>query len=436
MLLWAHSVMCMHEFDLDYLMHYASSLPEHLQQTTPSPQQTMRTFIHRIATALGFKIGSYFSVHDFEKIIKEVIERRSTQYMQGRLVEKIVLPVDARLIIWGELNGAFHSLVRDVSELYKQGRITQELVLADNCYFLFNGNVIGDGPYALEVFMLVVYLMYKNPQRVIYIKGDQEDKEHWIRSSFEQQIQKFNRALGSQNNDVYSNQLRIFFNSLPLALYAFAPEHVKQDIKKAVRFSYYPPDYDELDEASFAYFFDAYTPSVISLLDKTNASHTAAYQIVAYLYCEPNKDEYAPSQGLLLKSKKEDTVYWTVISSPMLKFREQDQFFNDAFAVMTTAYDLNAWTVALHYQDTRTLKGFKVDESRYLLTGDLISDQMQEKVKQLERKLHDLDLIKQQLRNDCLSDVSIQQPDENILSFIKRRNWRNLWWMGEMLPCC
>lgn len=434
LLLWTSTVVCVHEVDLDYVAHYASLLPESLRETSLSAQHTMRTFIQRIATALGFKVGSYFSANDFEKVIKKVLESRSTQYMQDRLVEKMVFPTGATCIVWGDLNGAFHSLVRDLLELNKQGSVTKEFVLADNHYYIFNGNVIGDRHYSLETFMLVMYLMYKNPQRVVYIKGAQEDKERWIDSVFAQQIKKFNVALGLQNYNVHTNQLRTFFNSLPLALYAFAPDHVEQDRKNVVRFSYYAPNYGELDESHFSYFFDSNSPSVISLLDKGTKLRNIRYQIVAYVCAEPSEHEYAHSKGLLLKTKKENMAYWTLVSSPMIKSHaQQDQFFNDAFVAITTAHALNAWTILLYYQDVRILKGFTADESYYLLTGNRMSDLAQDR---LECKLGNFSPIKQQLHNHCFFNTGVLQQYENMLDFIKYSSWSNLFWMGELLSCC
>lgn len=417
------------ELNLNQLTKYASSLPEYPDQEKQDRRRTVRNVINNVAATLGLKKGAYFSASDFEKILQKVLEGRSVYYMQGRLVEKIMPEIGSTCIVWGELNGAFHSLVRDLAELHKQGCMSNDLVISDMYYYIFNGDVIGESVYALETFMLVLYLMYKNPKRVLYIKGNNEDKEHWKESLFARQIQELKMSLWSNKNaHMPAQELRSFFNSLPLALYVLPSDQVDQGKKKVVRFSYYAPDYAELDEMTFSYFFDRYAPSVISLLDKNRSSATD-YQILAYIYVEPDKTAYAPSEGLLLKSKNNSNIFWTTISSPTLAFGKQFQFFNDAFVGVKISESIDTWTITLSYQDVRKLTGFKQEGTFYLLSGDRVYDPLQAKVKQLERKLQELNTIKQELYDNCLSDISMPKKDEDILSFIKRRNW-------QQLTCC
>lgn len=404
-ILSASSTMCVFELNLNYLVKYISSLPEHPNEHIKEPRNTLSAIIDHIAVTLGLKSALYFSASDFEKIMKEVLERRSMRYMQGRLVEKMTPQAGDQFIVWGALNGAFHSLVYDLVELKKQGHISEEFILADTCYFIFNGDAIGESDYALETFMLIVYLMYKNPQRVIYIKGDQEDKEHGHKTLLDRQVTITNASWFNKYVYVQSSQLLLFFNSLPLALYALSSE--KQDMydTRIIRFSYYASDYAELNEASFSYFFDRYTPSVISLLDKVTLSATVDYKIVAYIYAQVDKLEYAPSPGLLLKAKGEGHIYWTTMSSPTLWFHKQYQFFNDAFVVLVTADDIDAWTIQLYYQDVRKRLGFKKDHAYYVVNGDHHVDPLQAKVKQLKQQLQELNYSKQKLYDNCLPGI-------------------------------
>lgn len=405
-MLSASSTMCVFELNLNYLVKYASSLPEYPDQNIKEPHNTLSAIIDYIAITLGFRPALYFSASDFEKIMKEVLERRSMRYMQGRLVEKMTPQAGDQFIVWGALNGAFHSLVGDLVELKKQGHISEEFILADTCYCIFNGDAIGEGDYALETFMLIVYLMYKNPQRVIYIKGDQEDKEYGHKTLVDRQVTITNTSWFNKSVYVQSSQLHLFFNSLPLALYALSPEKQDMHDTRIVRFSYYAPDYAELNEASFSYFFDRYTPSVISLLDKVTLSATVDYKIAAYIYAQVDKLEYAPSPGLLLKAKGEGHIYWTTMSSPTLWFHKQYQFFNDAFLVVATADDIDAWTIQLYYQDVRKRLGFKKDHAYYVVNGDHHVDPLQAKVKQLKQQLQELNYSKQKLYDNCLSGIA------------------------------
>lgn len=400
------------QLTLPGIVHYAQSLPEYPHdQMLKKQHKGWYDFAQRIMQRLGFNKNYLVRPLEFKKLLQDVVQQRALQYAGGRLVEKMVPKEAAVYVIWGPLNGAFHSLLRDMQELHKLGYIDEYLhITNDDVYLIFNGDLIGKSPYNVQTFTLLLYLMKQNPKQVIYIKGDHEDKDSWTDSPFNDQLSS-QLDMKTYEQQAITTLLGNFFNSLPLSLYLIAPDEREKKVKRLVRISYVHPDDIELQEQEFPHFFDMYTEPIISLGRKVAQGDDVLSHVASYIYAQDNKNESVITQGLILKSKDKSSTHWIVTSSPTAHFRQQYQFFNDAFVILHTTADLSGWKLTLYYQDVRTMHGFKQDLSWYVRSGQRAYDALQAKIAELENKLHAI----RQHNSSMLKKCTLPTQPESIL---------------------
>lgn len=408
------------ELSLSHMVKYAQSLPEYPTDQTTLKRQHYKgwyDFARRIMHTLGLHKNKFLRAHDFQQLLHDVVQQRAIQYTGGRLIEKMVPKAGTTFVIWGQLNGAFHSLLRDLQELKKLGYMREDLSIVGETYFVFNGDVIGESPYNVETCTVILYLMKKNPERIIYIKGSNEDKDRWLHSPFNDQLTS-HLDVTIKDRKAVSALLNSFFNSLPLALYLIAPNERENKIKQLVRISYASPDDVELQEREFPYFFDIYTEPIISLLRNVKKEDDMISRVASYIYAQDRKNEFAITQGLLLRPTDKQWTGWTITSSPTAEFRQQYQFFNDAFVLLHTTSDMSDWKLTLYYQDVRTMHGFKQDLSWYLLSGQRVYDVLQAKIVDLEHKLNALQEHNNAMLKKCLQEHTQQEEPEDVLHLI------------------
>lgn len=385
------------------LVQYAHITSENIQEADIGQKAVYSTWFtsikKNIIDRLRFKQKSFISEQALEKLLKDVYYQRELDYPRGRFIQKILPGSGSSLVVWGELQGAYHSLVRDLQQLEQMGLINDKLkIVSKSTYFIFNGNVIGQSPYALETLCTVLYLMHQNPRNVIYIKGYQEDKEHWKSLNL---IEKIENSLDRESVDDLLNLLRKFFSSLPLALYLIAPDQREHDDKQVVRISYFAPETLEFEEADIPYFFDIYADATLSLLDRVYKKTSIIPHVASSIYVESPNQELISSKGLALRSKNPNTA-WLTVSSPTNRYKGLYQFFNDAFVIIKTAATLSEWTITLYYQDVRKLAGFQEDPSLFLISGELTSKDLQARVIELSERLNMINKNIENIKKSCV----------------------------------
>jgi ABC-type branched-subunit amino acid transport system substrate-binding protein len=407
---------------LSEFVEYADAMPEYPANDTDDwhnpdyssfHKKMLPSFTKNIKNFLGLSNYKFFPIETFKNLLDEVEEYRKKNYSRGRLIQKMTPLPDSSFIIWGELNGAFHSLVRCLQELQRQDVIDNELnIVQPITYFVFNGDIVNKSPYITETLTLVLQLMKKNPKKIFYLKGDYEDKQQWMEGEFGRELairaQQF-----SKEKVPFADRLRDFFGTLPLALYLIPPEQTDKE-KKVVRISFFGPEMNELDESDFPFFFDLYSKPMVSLLQKTHQETDVETQVAAYIYAEDRSTKYTHSDGLVFISKDKQNTQWSVVSSPTASFRRLYQFFDDAFVVLKTKEQLSDWTLTLYHQDVRTFDGFKKERPFYLISGEQIPDKQQLEITQLQDELMKITKENNELKEGCVL-VQQEQPKQEEL---------------------
>ncbi len=193
----------------------------------------------------GWRLFRFFNLFSpqasFFRSLQLVTNQRKDLGLWGRFVLRLSPAADSRLIILSNVGGELHSFLRIISDLQRQGILSDTNMLSSRDYLILNGNMIGDSPYNIQLLDLILSLLASNPFQVFYIRGMQEDKEYWKEY-----------ALGAElsflfpSGDSEQNQIRDFFNTLPLGIY-FHSSHIKDG---PLRISYFGLEDNEFNHIS------------------------------------------------------------------------------------------------------------------------------------------------------------------------------------------
>jgi ABC-type branched-subunit amino acid transport system substrate-binding protein len=363
--------------NLPEISQYAASIDEYppIQGTTwanPDFSAYSRTLVqgwfNRFLYNMNLKTPPSWNIRGFAHLLSEVTNDRENSGYIGRYVIKMKPQEGSTFIIWGDVQGAFHSLVRALEELFKRGIIDENLqIIKPDYYFIFNGDFINRSAYSLEALGLVLKLMNTNPDKIFYIRGNHEDVDHW--KNFNLKNDLIIRAASISNEDPpLGKEISSFFNTLPLALYLIGNED--NESINVIRISHYGRDKTELDEETFTGFFEG-TNKTIQLFQLNNKIKDSEKKINirAIVKSESRSTIYRPTPGLAQLESDKGSTAWTLLSAPTESYRHLQDFYFDAFAFLNVGKTLNEWTITLYNQDVRELLGFKKNNTYNLITG-------------------------------------------------------------------
>jgi ABC-type branched-subunit amino acid transport system substrate-binding protein len=322
---------------------------------------------------LHLKTPPVWTVKGFEDLILKLTKQRELESLTGEYILKLVPNSNAKFVVWGDLHGAFHSLVRCLNKLKKLEIIDNNLkIIKPDHYFIFNGNVIDQSPYILETLTTVMQLIKVNPNKVFYLRGKHESKEYWHNFGIKRELDLKTKL----SPDAKSELLMIinrFFQTLPLALY------LQMDPNKPttgfIRISYWPRDEKLLDESQFADFLlekehkstrGKNIPNFLKLKKvKPSSKHV---EIKAIIKGQDITTQHRKIKSLNLSTPDKGATAWNIFSSPTETYRIAYEFFYDSFALIENNKAPDQWTITSFSQDVRNKIGFR-ENSFNLLTG-------------------------------------------------------------------
>jgi len=124
----------------------------------------------------------------------------------------MVLPVESKLTVWGDIHGSVHSLCRCLEKF-----IDRDWRLKDPTrYLIFLGDYVDRGAYSVEVLYILYQIKLANPKNAFLVRGDHEmpsmflSRDHYV------------RELKNKYNSDWFMIYELFaksFNYLPCALY-------------------------------------------------------------------------------------------------------------------------------------------------------------------------------------------------------------------------
>ncbi len=361
---------------LEEAQAYAKAYPEYVKPSTHDwltpdfnlfHRKTLPTFFQRILMRFGFATTAW-NAREFEKLADEITKAREKIALKGDFAERFTPAIKDQLLVWGDLYGAFHSLVRDLSFLQQQKVIDNNLKIKPNCYFIFNGNVIDGSPYGLETLTLVFQLLKVNPRQVIYTRGYYETDERWQNFELMDEI-KIRFGQYTQKYKDISQLLSRFFQTLPLGLYLTQQHQKTIDVvvmssnkKVAQRF----------DERTLGGLFTVKENRGYFRYSEEQTKAVKNINLRAFITGEDRSVSYHLTEGLTLLGAIEGAMRWMVFSSPTERNQYLYKFYYDAFAQVTIHQAMKQWTIALFHERVPQLKGFTRASVYNLISGNTL----------------------------------------------------------------
>ncbi|MGB8366784.1 MAG: ABC transporter substrate-binding protein [Candidatus Babeliales bacterium] len=336
-------------------------------------QDLYQGFIARFAQLFGLQKKPVWTPNYFEKLLQSIVKEREKQKLSGRLVAHIQLLQPAKFYIWGDLHGAFHSLVRALEWLYKNDVITQDLKIVDpSHYFVFNGDAIDRSPYTLETLSILFLLLERNEKQVFYIRGKHEVEGHWQNFSLNRELH-VRIGDSSEKKKPLIELVRKFFNTLPLALYI----NTKKNDSQVIRISHYGRDSLGIDEEYFGNFWNETNKEDIMYYDVRNKKKSKkSVSVEAMITTEDLLRESRTINGdpkditgLGLLDQEYGSMTWAILSAPIMPYQTHYNFYSDAFAVLDVKTPISDSTITLYNQNLKKKDGFKKNKTFKLFFG-------------------------------------------------------------------
>lgn len=299
--------------------------------------------MQRIKKKLGFGKDYYWQPEAFKQLLTRVTEYRETSISKD-LVTELELPTASKCVIWGDLHGALHSIVRELNELKRLGFLDNDLtIIKDDIYFVFLGDLVNRSSYSLEVLTIAVALMERNPEKVIYLKGNHEKNAYWENFSMSRALYVRAQEIAEDTDGVIPGKTLInrFFKTLPKALFIKHSENKKEAI------------------------YCAHSSIEAPVIQDSETQ--------ALIVGEKRLEVIRPTTGLEFLGFNHGTAQWSVLSSQIRIYRDYFKFYYDAFIILEMGKSVTTSTITLFNQDVRKKDGFKQTHFG-LIFGTILQD--------------------------------------------------------------
>jgi ABC-type branched-subunit amino acid transport system substrate-binding protein len=321
------------------IKEYASTYPEHPKSDFDDwvdPEYTsfykqlkppfLKRIVNKIKRFFWFSVASEWNEKEFEDLLKKVTQKSEKK---GD-IQKLELNQGDRCMVWGDLHGAFHSLVEDLSGLEREGVITKDLVLTGkNIYFVFIGDLVSRSPYSIEMLHTVLRLIEKNPEQVFFLRGNHETNGLWESFSMRRALKS---RLAHRRESVFDEvpllkEINDFFATLPKSIVISSNKSPEK-----LWITHSKPEKEIFKDLN----------------------------VVAALFGEQKIGVVPETKGLKFIGNLAHVARWSLISSPSSIYQRYFNFFYDAFVEFTMNKSIKNSVLTLHHQNTRKREGFSV----------------------------------------------------------------------------
>ena len=300
----------------------------------------------------------------FKKILTKITKKRELNSYTGKFILKTTPPIGSKYLIFGDLHGAFHSLVRILNKLEQLGIINDKFkIIKPNYNLLFNGDFINRSPFILETLTLVFKLLEQNPKKVFYIKGNHEVKHTWYNLGLRRELQIRCRSVSNEKLPL-STLIHRFLNTLPHALYIKSQVGIDNEF---VLISHY----GKIDNEAYK-FLNTDNLNKIDIFNLKNKKPSKEKIIVkSIIKSESRSTTYQFTDGLKLLNSEQGITTWGVFSCPTNSGKILYNFDYDAYAELTVGGNINTWTIAVYNKKLKPYCEFSTKKF-ILLSGQMI----------------------------------------------------------------
>jgi len=304
----------------------------------------------------------------FFTLLTTLTQKRSSEELIRNKVAALKAAPGTNIYIFGDLQGAFHSLLRDLNELKRRNIIGDNFKIKDpNSFFVFNGNQIDRSPYILETLSIIFLLIQENENQVIYNTGRHELNDTWrdydalreIETLFEgddETIEKAERSLAT------------FFATLPVAFYV---QDSAKDEKHVLKI-YGHENLIASDTAGIADELDKLKVGVLTTLPiHLTKLQGDSFTVDAVIRAISRSTSFRKTDGLEMLPQEYGAIAWSSLSAPTLTYRKLFGFFNDAFINVKVNDLIRNSTITLNKQEARKQNGFD-ERTMHIISSHLI----------------------------------------------------------------
>lgn len=307
-------------------------------------KNVIHNMINDLSVFLGLK-NRQWSTTLFSNLLKKIVNQ------QPKLNEHILRfssDKDSNFIIITEIGGAIHSLARILNELHTLKIINNDLKIKTGNYIVFNGNAIGNSPYLLETFSIILKLMEINPTQLFFIKGKYELQDNWKNFGLKKEL-LFKIKKNPVGKIPLEKNIEAFFHNLPLALYI----DIENKGEKYIRISYFNRNFTKLNENNFVNFLNKKQLQKLNSFPLKNSRFSLSpINIMAII----NGSNHTTKHGFQLLFPDKGATAWAAISGASGYNNNVFHFKNDAFIILNE----KAETIQYYKQDAIKKDGFKM----------------------------------------------------------------------------
>ncbi len=343
--------------DMQEATRMAQALPEypaidnsdwHHPDYTSLYRQLKPTYWSRFLRMIGLR-EPFWTAQETARLMQRVIQRRNQHDVTKDFVTALQVSSYTNIAVFGALDGGFHSLVRGLEELQNLNSINDDLTLLPGHYIVFNGHAMNGSAYNFQTLLLILVLMDKNPEQVIYIAGANEQQAAGQASVLAQQLAEYNAPV-----DAFLADVKAFFQTLPSALYV---------VEKQRAFCILP---------------DAQQPLGTEVPEITSDQAIVRIPITDVMQRQKEAAPFAlvasqtPPTGVGLQQEEHDPIVWKVASGQTEVNRVLHHFFYDAFVLINNGSE-DVWTITLYQRDVRKKMPYDPIATYFLSSGQLAS---------------------------------------------------------------
>lgn len=287
----------------------------------------------RVFDSLGISSLTW-SILDLEDALRTYLSRNS-KYKE---VYDLAVDQQSKLVVWGDLHGAYHSFLRDLKELESRGIIDKKLRFAPGYKGIIIGDVASRSPYVLQQLTLILRLFEQNPGAFLMLGTAEERNGNWKNFlAMRQPLVIYTKAWWesllkktSPNTVLPLEQpLTQFFNSLPLVVALTYGDGAAGRIycgEKKIGMEYLKP------KSSSAL--------ITGDIEASSAYSHAGLNLLGYNY---------------------GATCWSLISSPIQVHQQHLNFYFDSFFLLSIGADIRKTYITHFFRDCRTRDPFKVE---------------------------------------------------------------------------
>ncbi len=364
-------------FTLKEIETYALSLPEF-----PSPdnddwnnpdfstffKQRSSPFSESILHKLGLHSEDPWSARFMARLIKKLTEKNRTNKLGDGKNTIIHLRAQekTKVLVFGDLHGAFHSLLRDLRYLQQRGSLHEDLrILDDALYIVFNGNLIDRSAYSIDTLILVSLLIEKNPRQVIYLAGEHERDIVWRNFSLANEL-RLRGKLHSDQDIPFAIEINNYFDTLPAALYLSGAT----DTNEAIRIAFAGKDDLSYQEKNIdALSFNQNSNYSIIQVPKEETDAASFIDVRVAIKAGNWRSGNRIKDGIAMLEQDHGATSWGVLSSPTITNRKFLNFFHDAFSAITLDQKVEDSLISNIHQDRYLATGFVEEEAVNSISG-------------------------------------------------------------------